>query len=480
MEKPITTETQSLNFKVLVQNMVAALTVSFVAISLGAAFGILSERGAFVGMLSAGVIALITSLLGGTRVQCSGPTAPMTAVTVLVVAAAYGAVQEQMPGVNPDHFINIAIFMTAALLLLGALLRLGRYINYVPNVVVSGFMNGIAVLIWIDQIHKLFGFGGKTSFGGSLGQNLTITLMSLAMLFLLPVLINRIMPKVASLFSATLATIVVMSTVTQVLSFDIEMVSLSARLESWGDITALVAAQWPQQVSAQLLWLAFPFALQLGLLAYLDTMLTSLVVDKMTKETTKANKELMAQGLAQGAVALFGGIPGAQATIRSVLMIKEKASLRLSGIMVGVFVIVEIILFQDAISLIPQAVFAGVLIKVGYDVFDWMPVRLYIKELLAKKDMPLVNFFSRHDDEPIYVMNTEMIIIIGTTLTTILWNLNMAVFLFTGIFYLYNRVLNKTNPMRDLRMGKESDAFGGDLFGDELQDNAVSGDQTDK
>lgn len=442
--------------QVLIQNLIAALTVSFVAISLGAAFGLLSGRGAFAGMLSAGVIALITAALGGTRLQCSGPTAPMTAVTVAMVLAAQTTILEQHPSINPDHFINLAIFGTAVLLILFAVFRLGKYIVYVPNVVISGFMNGIAVLIWLDQIYKLFGAGGQKAFAGPLFQNLSITGLCLILLFLLPALTRRFIPQVSDLVSPTLFTIILGSTAAHVLAFDIEMVTLNATLESWSDLTNLVAAQIPDYFDYGLIWLVLPFALELAFLAYLDTMLTSLVVDKLTGEKTRPDKELMAQGIATGVVGLLGGIPGAQATIRSVLMIKERASLRLAGIMVGVFVLLEILLFQNAFSLIPQAVFAGVLVKVGYDVFDWMPVRLYIREFFDHTNTVMVNFFSRHDDMPIFVTNREMVIIVGTTLVTIIWDLNTAVIAFTAIFYLNNKVWSRKNPMRDIHPFVES------------------------
>lgn len=363
---------------------------------------------------------------------------------------------EQYPSLNVDHFINLTIFLTAALLLLFAVLRLGKYITYVPNVVISGFMNGIAVLIWLDQVYKLFGVGGKPAFTGGLSLNLSIAVFSVALLFLLPAIFRRIVPEYASMFSPTLLTIVFASAATHLLGFDIEKVSLSASIDSVQDIVDLVASQVPTNLDTALLWLALPFAVQLAFLAYLDTMLTSLVVDKLTHEETKADKELMAQGVAAAAVGFFGGIPGAQATIRSVLIIKENATMRLAGILVGIFVLVEILLFQNAISLIPQAVFAGVLVKVGYDVFDWMPLRLYFKEVLTESKPVWREYFSRHDDAPIFVTNRELTMIVGTTLVTILFDLNTAVLSFTGLFYLYNKVFDKGNPMRDLRPFVES------------------------
>lgn len=432
----------------LAQNVIAALTVSFAALSLGASFGILSERGVFAGMLSAALIALVTALFGGTRIQCSGPTAPMTTVTAVIVAFATTELKTQVPGINPDHFINIVILLTAVLMGLMAVFRLGKFISLIPKVVVSGFMNGIAILIWLDQIKQLFGLGGKTAIGGPLVSNLLVTIASVLLIFMLPGFLKQVMPKFASLLSATLLTILIMTAVSTILALTIEPVQLEGSLRSWGDLTALVAAQWPSDWSATLIWLALPFAAQLAMLAYLDTLLTSIVVDKMTKTETKRNQELAAQGIGMSVVALIGGLPGAQATIRSVLLVKEKATMRLAGVLVGIFALIEILIFQDAINLIPKAVFAGVLIKVGWDVFDWKPVRLYLKSLLHKPPQWLLSILTQEGDASLNVSIREMMLIAGTTLVTILWDLNVAVISFTSFFYLYNKFA--PNPIPDL------------------------------
>lgn len=443
----------------VIENVFTGLTVSFVALSLGAAFGLLSGRGAFSGMISAGLIATITAILGGTRVQCSGPTGPMTAVTAVIVATAHDRFQAGLSGVSADHAINITLILMAGILLIFSLLRLGKYIAFVPNVVVSGFMNGIALIIWVDQFEKLFGWNGAVAFTGARVENVALFCVSVVLVFSLPRVTRSILPKFESLLSSTILTLILATAAAYFMGLDVERVHLSSSLRGVSDLTDLVAAQWPTTWNAEVLRFAFPFALQLAFLAYLDTLLTSLVVDKMTGETTRPNKELAAQGVAGGIVALVGGIPGAQATIRSVLIIKERGTLRLAGVLVGVFALIEMILFQDAINLIPKAVFAGILVKVGYDVFDWIPVRLYLKELFRRPSVALHEFFSRHDDEPVFVTNREILIVIGTTLVTVIWDLNAAVGIFTALFYLHNRVLNRNNPMRDLRPPDESESF---------------------
>ena len=120
----------------LPQNILAGLTVSFAAISLGAAFGLQSGRdnGIVIGIMSAGLIAFVTSLLGGTRIQCSGPTAPMTTVTMAIWAAASTVLATQLTeaGYTKDHFMTMVLLMTAGILLIMAVFRLGKYITLVP------------------------------------------------------------------------------------------------------------------------------------------------------------------------------------------------------------------------------------------------------------------------------------------------------------------------------------------------------------
>ena len=140
-----------------IKDLLAGLTVSFAALSLGAAFGAMSG--------GAAVIPIITSIFGGTRLQASGPTAPMTAVTALIVAHAYDVFPEK---IFAEQFITLIFILFGVTIILAGVFRAGRLIQLVPNTVVLGFMNGIAVLIWYDQIAKLFGILGKKMIEGSL------------------------------------------------------------------------------------------------------------------------------------------------------------------------------------------------------------------------------------------------------------------------------------------------------------------------
>merc|ERR1719506_2299283 len=164
---------------------------------------------------------------------------------------------------------------------------------------------------------------------------------------------------------------------------DIKRVDVGDPISSFSDVSNLFSRNFPSRWSGSWLAKAIPFALNLTMLCYLDTLLTSLVMDQKVDEKydevnrwekTNQNKELFAQGIANAFIALFGGLPGAQATIRSVLILNEGARTRVAGVCVGVFAIIEMVGLQSLVGLIPAAVFSGVLLKVGHDVFDYEPL----------------------------------------------------------------------------------------------------------
>lgn len=173
--------------------------------------------------------------------------------------------------------------------------------------------------------------------------------------------------------------------------------------------------------------MAFPFALQLMVLGYLDSLLTALIIDKMTREKTEQNKELIAQGLANGITGLLQGIPGAQATIRSVLLIKENAQTRMAGVLMGVFVLIWMVFFINWISLIPAAVFSGVLFKAGWDVTERGFTSTYFKN--GWWNNPNRNF--------------QFFLILYTTIITVVFDLNVAVITGTIIYYLAINLFKK-------------------------------------
>ncbi len=407
----------------VLRDVLAGLTVSFAALSLGAAFGIMSGRGAFAGMLAAAVIPIITSLFGGTRLQASGPTAPMTSVSAILIAFAY----DHFHG-DPrlaEQYITLVLLLNGLFITLTGVFRLGRFITKVPQVVVLGFMNGIAVLIWKDQLIKLFALHHQTPLMGGIGLNSLIAFAVLLTIYAIPYLLSRcgIPFSIRRFVPSIFVTIIAFTILTSVLHVPVAHVSIGKTVGSLVEFEQMVVNFWPsdpQLYSGDMLLHAIPLALQLCVLAYLDSLLTSLVIDKMTHEKTKHDRELLAQGLANGVSAVLQGIPGAQATIRSVLLLKEGAQSRMAGVFVGLFTLVGFLVFGKLMVLIASSVFIGVLLKAGLDVFD--------------RDFPMVFFryrwFRRRK------RNIQLFFIAYTTIITVLVDLNAAVLTGTVLFYL--------------------------------------------
>jgi sulfate permease, SulP family len=401
-------------------DVTAGLTVSFAAISLGAAFGAMSGRGAFAGMIGAAVIPIIASTFGGTRLQASGPTAPMTAVSALTVAFAYDSFPDKTLA---EQFITMVFIMNALCLVIAGVVRLGKLISYVPNVVILGFMNGIAVLIWKDQIVKVLALSGKPIMEGGIGLNIIIALATFGLIYGIVWGLKKlnIRKQIRSLISGVLWSIILMTAFCLAIGLSLERIQLGNTIGSLSEFGAMLANYFPSEIlQRQYIMQALPFALQLTLLAYLDSLLTALIIDRMTRTKSKLNKELVAQGLANGMSGLFQGIPGAQATIRSVLLIKEGAQTRLAGVLIGVFALLSIILFKDYLTLVPAAVFVGVLLKAGLDVFD--------------KDFP--TYYLQNQWFNYSMRNIQLLFILYTTVMTVVIDLNIAVVSGTILFYL--------------------------------------------
>jgi SulP family sulfate permease len=413
-----------MNKRIIITDLLAGLTVSFAALALGAAFGIMSGRGAFAGMIAAAVIPIITGLFGGTRLSVSGPTGPMTAVSSLVVAFAYESFQDK---ILAEQFITLVFIMLGVFLILASILRLAKYISYVPQVVILGFMSGIAMLIWIDQFKVVFGLGGKVAPDGEVITNIVIALSTVLLIFLIPVILKKLkLPHNIRIFiPPTLSAIIIMTVITSVFNMNVGHIKLGSDGGSISDLATLAISYIPsmQILKWEYIMMALPYALQLLLLGYLDSLLTALIMDNITKEKSNYNKELFGQGLSNIASAIVMGIPGAQATIRSVLLFKEGAKTRLGAVSAGVIALLLFMVFKDYVTIVTSAVFIGVLLKAAWDVFEREFLTIYLKRkwYLNKS------------------RNIQLGFILYTMFATALVDLNFAVFSGSVFFYLAKR-----------------------------------------
>jgi sulfate permease, SulP family len=250
----------------------------------------------------------------------------------------------------------------------------------------------------------------------------------LVLIYFLPFLFKvlKVPDNIKRFIPSIFIAIILITMVTTYFEIPVQHVTLGDSYSSFSEYMRHVFSEFPvdgEIFTIPLMAMALPLALQLCVLSYLDSLLTSLVIDKMTKEETKPNKELIAQGLANGLVGILQGIPGAQATIRSVLLIKEGAQTRLAGIFVGVFALLGFIFFGKLITLIASGVFIGILLKAGLDVFD--------------RDFPMAFFKNNWYKDRGRML--QLLFILYTTLMTVFLDLNIAVISATIFFYLAKR-----------------------------------------
>lgn len=450
------------DFKHLKGDLFGGITAGIVALPLALAFGVSSGLGPSAGLYGAIFVSFFAALFGGTNTQISGPTAPMTAVSMVVIAGMIamfdGDVSKALPGI-------LTIFLLAGIFQIGlGLIGLGKYIKYIPYPVVSGFMTAIGVIILITQIMPSIGYYPKedaayveqfkphaeeiilenilkeeTGEGILVLENFTETISRskkiskeqilqesktlaakdasgvLGAINVLPRALNNInwlelllalgtiaiiygFKRITKVVPSTLVALVVMSGIAVGFGLNyrpIEEIPSGLPIPNWkifsefsfGNITPYVFT-----------------ALTLALLGAIDSLLTSVVADNMTKTKHQANKELIGQGIGNSIGAIFGGIPGAGATIRTMVNINSGGKTRLSGMASSILLLIVLVALGPVASQIPAAVLAGILITVGIGVMD-------LKGLKAIPNMP----------------RAEVMIMLVVLVLSSVWNLVYAV-----------------------------------------------------
>ncbi|OBQ55088.1 SulP family inorganic anion transporter [Tamlana sp. s12] len=448
------------------------ITAGIVALPLALAFGVSSGLGPTAGLYGAIFISFFAALFGGTNTQISGPTAPMTAVSMVViagiVAANDGDVSKALPTV-------LTVFLLAGLMQVGlGVLGLGKYIRYIPYPVVSGFMTAIGLIIIMTQILPALGYYPKEDMpfveqfkpqaeetilenilreeagegilvlenfketiershhisqedilvesqtlaakktSGALGAIKAIprALKDINWLELILALGTIIIiygfKRITKAVPSTLVALAVMSAIAVVFGLDyrpIDKIPSGLPIPNLGIFTEFKLASVTPYVFT---------ALTLALLGAIDSLLTSVVADNMTKTKHKPNKELVGQGIGNSIAAIFGGIPGAGATIRTVVNITSGGKTKLSGMISSVMLLAILLGLGPVASRIPAAVLAGILLTVGFGVMDFKGIKA-IPSL--PKDM---NF-------GLFKISSEVLIMVIVLILSTFWNLVYAV-----------------------------------------------------
>ena len=341
------------------------LTAAVVALPMALAFGVAATGDPAPGLWGAVIIGLVASLFGGTPTLISEPTGPMTVVFTSVILS--------LTATAPDKETAMAMAFTVVILagifqILFGVFRLGRYVTQMPYTVISGFMSGIGAILVILQLPA---FLGQEASGGVIGtltslptlmagiqpMELALALITVAILWLTPSGIKKFCPpQLLALVLGTLLSITLFQDagLKTIPAFNAEMPTLQMPSYSGGQIR-----------------LMFVDAAVLGMLGCIDALLTSVVADSLTRTEHDSNKELVGQGVANIASGLFGGLPGAGATMGTVVNIQAGGRSALSGLIRALILMVVVLAFAPLASTIPLAVLAGIALKVGIDIIDW-------------------------------------------------------------------------------------------------------------
>ncbi len=362
------------DFSNLKGDFFGGITAGIVALPLALAFGEQTELGAIAGLYGAIAIGILAALFGGTPTQISGPTAPMTVVSAVVILKAI----EYAGGLENAFPIIIATFFLSGLLeMLLGVIRVGRYIKYIPYPVVSGFMSGIGVIIFISQIFPFF--GASSPAGGSLGvvknlgsipsiinwYSVVVASLTIIIIYVFPRITKAVPSTLVALITVSLAAFFILS------NGQVAVINDSTPGGVPTGLPELHLSFFSVFTNTNHLLLVFEFAITLALLGAIDSLLTSIVADNLTKTKHDSNQELIGQGIGNMGAALIGGLPGAGATMRTVINANSGGKTKISGVIAGLLLLAILLGLGTLVGNIPNAVLAGILITVGIGIIDY-------------------------------------------------------------------------------------------------------------
>ena len=426
------------DFSHLKGDIFGGITAGIVALPLALAFGVQSGMGATAGLYGAIFISFFAALFGGTSTQISGPTAPMTAVSMVIIAGLLATNDGDLNKALPA--ILMVFFLAGVFQILFGVLKIGKYIRYIPYPVISGFMTGIGVIIIITQINPMVGYYAnedeeyveqfipqaellilekiiqEQSKDGTLALKDMNSTTNLTEAIKYEDIIKSAKGIAASNASGVNGTIkqlgrtknninyidLLMGLLTIVIIFGFKKITdavpstlVALLLVSIGAYCLLPEYRDIGNIPSEFpllhldVFYGFNFAdiapylftaVSLALLGTIDSLLTSIVADNMTNTRHKPDQELVGQGIGNSIAALFGGIPGAGATIRTVINIKSGGKTKISGMIAGVLLLVILLALGPIASKIPAAVLAGILVTVGIGVMDYKGLK-HIRQL---------------------------------------------------------------------------------------------------
>ena len=346
------------NGKKLSKDLMSGITVAAVALPLALAFGVSSGATAAAGLVTAIIGGVIISIFSGASFQISGPTGAMTAILV-TLASKYG-----MQG------ILTACFIAGIILVIAGILRLGRVIYYIPSSVITGFTSGIALIIALGQLDNFFGVTSSgdlaitkvlSYFTNGFDPNWEAVAIGAAVMLIMIVWPKKLNDKIPS----SLAALVIILIVCHFLNPDVETVGQIPKSLFLDDRLSLKGMNMAQ------FWDLFVPALSIAALGMIESLLCGASAGKMKKEELNADRELVAQGIGNMIIPLFGGIPATAAIARTSVAIKSGCQTRITGIFHAVILLLSMFVLSPVMSEVPLSALAGILIITAWRMNDW-------------------------------------------------------------------------------------------------------------
>lgn len=345
-------------------DLFGGVTTAIISLPLALAFGVASGAGAEAGLWGAIMVGLFAALFGGSSTLISEPTGPMTVIMTAVLTS----MMAKYPETGMAMTFTVVMMAGAFQILLGTL-KLGKYITLMPYSVISGFMSGIGVILIILQISPLLGHAAPS--GGVSGtlsalpdlianikfSELFLGALTLGILFFFPEQHRKYVPaQLVALVAVTLLSVII---------FD------SDSIRRIGEIPAGLPSLVIPHINSEMFTTMVIDALVLGTLGCIDTLLTAVIGDSLTRKEHDSDKELRGQGLANMISGLFGALPGAGATMGTVTNIQVGARSPLSGVIRALMLALVVLVAGGLTEPIPMAVLAGIAVYVGFNILDW-------------------------------------------------------------------------------------------------------------
>lgn len=356
------------------------ITAGIVALPLALAFGIQAFGGVdspeassmeASGLVGATLLGFFAALFGGTHSQISGPTGPMTVITASIVSGAWASSQGNISAVLLS--MSLAGIFCGLFQVLFGLIRIGKYVRYIPYPVLSGFMSGIGVIIILQQLYPIIGKKSPAStldmilnFPATIAEGISVPALLLGLACIALIIL---VPKVTKKVPATLVALVVVTVVSLFTGLDSALTigNIPAGLPMpFFTKVQLDGIDWMVVIKASLV----P-GLTLAGLGSIDTLLTSVVADNITKTKHNSNQELIGQGIGNAVAGLFCGLAGAGATMRTVVNVKSGGRTQLSGMIHAALLLAILLGLGSLVKYVPLSVLAGILITVGWGIIDF-------------------------------------------------------------------------------------------------------------